>query len=127
MDIQKLFDEYTNLTESKTTIIKIGEYFEITTPYLNSDNDCLQIYIKQVGNNIYLSDDGASIGRLKMNGYFFNSEFKSHLYKILQQYEVELEEDNLITKSTINNFVCAKHLLIQAMLCLDRLQIQQPI
>ena len=44
LDIQKLIDEYAVWLKSEITFEKIGEYYEITTPYLDIDNDYLQIY-----------------------------------------------------------------------------------
>ena len=44
MDIQKMIDEYARWLKSEITFERIGEYYEITTPYLDSANDYLQIY-----------------------------------------------------------------------------------
>ena len=61
MDIQRLIDDYTSWLKSEITFDKIGEYYEITTPYLDNANDYLQIYVKQDGNEIYFTDDSATI------------------------------------------------------------------
>ena len=45
MDIQKLINDYTQWLKSEITFSKIGEYYEITTPYLDNANDYLQIYV----------------------------------------------------------------------------------
>ena len=41
MNIQKLIDDYTSWLRSETAFDKIGEYYEITTPYLDNANDYL--------------------------------------------------------------------------------------
>ena len=46
MDIQKLIDNYTSWLRSEITFEKVGEYYEITTPYLDNANDHLLIYFK---------------------------------------------------------------------------------
>lgn len=69
VDIQKLIDSYATWLKEEITCEKVGEYYEITTPYLDNANDYLQIYVKQEGNDIYFSDDGQIIRGLKMNGF----------------------------------------------------------
>ena len=56
MDIQKLIDDYTSWLKNEITFEKVGEYYEITTPYLDHANDYLQIYVKQEGNDIFFTD-----------------------------------------------------------------------
>ena len=71
MDIKKLIDDYATWLKSEISIKEFGEYYEITTPYLDDANDYLQIYVKQIGDEIYFSDDSATIGNLKMCGFKF--------------------------------------------------------
>lgn len=46
MDIKKMIDSYTDWLNKSISFEKIGEYYEITTPYLDRFNDYLQIYVK---------------------------------------------------------------------------------
>lgn len=119
MDIQKLIDEYTSWLKSEITFDKIGEYYEITTPYLDNANDYLQIYVKQDGDDIFFTDDSATMHGLKMNGFQLTPNRKTHLQRILCQYGVKLNGDELIAKVPINSFAHKKHLFIQAMLRID--------
>ena len=48
MDIQARIREYTDWLYSGFTATKVGEYYELTTPYLDRLNDHLQIYVRQV-------------------------------------------------------------------------------
>lgn len=52
LNIQKLIDDYAQWLKNEISFSKIGEYYEITTPYLDNANDYLQIYVRQVGNDI---------------------------------------------------------------------------
>ena len=119
MEISQLIDEYAAWLRSEITFDKIGEYYEITTPYIDSANDYLQIYVRQEGNDIYFSDDSATIHGLKINGFQFTPSRKEHLQKILYQYGVKLNKDELIAKVPIDGFARKKHLFIQAMLRID--------
>lgn len=119
MDIQKLIDEYALWLKREITFEKIGEYYEITTPYLDNANDYLQIYVRQLGEDIYFTDDCATIRNLKMSGFQFTPARKAHLQRILNQYGVKLDGDELISKAPAKNFAQKKHLFIQAMLRID--------
>ena len=119
MDIQKMIDEYARWLKSEITFERIGEYYEITTPYLDSANDYLQIYVRQDGENLLFTDDGYTINSLKMGGFQFIPPRKAHLDRILNQYGVKLCGDELTTKATPRDFPHKKHLLIQAMLRVD--------
>lgn len=119
MDIQKLIDDYATWLKSEITFEKIGEYYEITTPYMDNANDYLQIYVRQEGNDIYFTDDCATIHGLKMSGFQFSPNRKEHLQRILCQCGVKLNGDELVAKVPINGFAQKKHLFIQAILRID--------
>ena len=116
MDIQKLIDDYATWLKSEISIKEFGEYYEITTPYLDDANDYLQIYVKQVGDEIYFSDDSATIGNLKMCGFKFTPKKMGCLQQILNRYGVNLHGDELVAKTNVRNFAQKKHLFIQAIL-----------
>ena len=119
MDIQKLITEYAEWLKSEITFEKIGEYYEITTPYLDNANDYLQIYVRQEGNEIYFTDDAYTINNLKMSGIQFTGNRKEHLNKILRQYGIDLNGDELVAKAPIHAFPQKKHMFVQAMLRVD--------
>ena len=119
MDIQALIDDYAAWLKSEITFEKIGEYYEITTPYLDNANDYLQIYVRQDGNDIYFTDDSATIQGLKMGGFRFTKNRKEALQRILNQYGVKQKGDELTATASIKGFAQKKHLFIQAMLRID--------
>ena len=102
MDIQKLIENYTQWLKSEITFEKIGEYYEITTPFLDNANDYLQIYVKLDNDEIIITDDGAIINGLKMNGLKLTQNRKEHLDKILFQYGVKLDGDALVSKTSLS-------------------------
>lgn len=119
MDIQALIDDYATWLKSEISFEKIGEYYEITTPYLDSANDYLQIYVRQDGDDIFFTDDSATIHGLKMNGFQFTPNRKAYLQRIMNQYGIKLKGDELTAKAPIRGFAQKKHLFIQAMLRID--------
>ncbi len=119
MDIQKLIDDYSIWLKNEITVEQIGEYYEITTPYLDSSNDYLQIYIKQNGDNFILSDDSNTINKLYSMGLKLTKNRKEHLNRILLQYGVQLNKNELVANVPINEFAKRKHMFVQAMLKID--------
>lgn len=119
MDIQKLITEYAEWLKREITFEKIGEYYEITTPYLDNANDYLQIYVRQEGNEIYFTDDAYTINNLKMNGVQFKGPRKERLNRILSQYGIDLKGDELVAKVPVHAFPQKKHMFVQAMLRVD--------
>lgn len=119
MDIQKLIDNYANWLKSEISFEQYGEYYEITTPYLDSANDYLQIYVRQDGNDILFTDDGVIINSLEMNGVQFTPARKTLLKSILAQYGVNLQGKQLVSKGNICDFPQKKHFFVQAMMRID--------
>lgn len=119
MDIQKLIDDYANWLKSEISFEKLGEYYEITTPYLDSANDYLQIYVRQDGNDILFTDDGATLSGLEMNGFQLTPNRKTLLKSILLQYGVSLQDNQLVCRGNAHNFPQKKHLFVQAMMRVD--------
>lgn len=57
MEIKQLIDDYIHWLKKEITFEKIGEYYEITTPFLNSANDFIQIYVR-IDKNTYTEKIG---------------------------------------------------------------------
>lgn len=116
MDIQKYIDDYANWLKNEITFTKMGEYFEITTPFLDVYNDYLQLYVRQEGDTIYFSDDCYTMNLLAASGFVLTPNRKKQLKNILAQYGIELNRSELILKANAHEFPQKKHLFVQAML-----------
>ena len=116
MDIERLIDEYFKWLKSEITCEQVGEYYEITTPFLDSANDYVQIYVKQVGKDVFFSDDCETMRNLDIQGFNMTSKRKMQLDSILRQYGVSLDGEELVAKAPINRFAQSKHMFIQAIL-----------
>ena len=116
MDVKKYIDEYTEWLKGEITYSQVGEYYEINTPFLDNNNDYIQIYVRQDGNDIYFTDDGYTINELEMEGIKFTSARKQQLIYILNQYGVHLDGYELSLKAPANEFAKKKHIFIQCLL-----------
>jgi len=122
MDIQKMIDDYASWLKSEITISQYGEYFELTSPYLDRFNDYLQIYVKQdESGKITMTDDGYIIGSLLSSGISFRngSQRKIMLDRIIRNFSLKLDGNAITTIATMDSFPQKKHLMMQAMLSID--------
>ena len=121
LDPIKVKERYINWLEHEISVNKIGEYLEITSPFLDRYNDYLQVYAKlEVDDEIILTDDAYIINNLQMSGVDINSsKRKQVLESFLNKYNVKLEEDALVTRSGIEDFPQKILFLMQAMLNID--------
>jgi hypothetical protein len=122
MNIQEMINDYANWLKNEIVVSKFGEYYELTTPYLDRFNDYLQIYVKQEENGrITLTDDGYIIGNLLSSGISFRkgSKRKNMLDKIIRNFSLHLDDNAITTEATPADFPVKKHLMVQAMLNID--------
>lgn len=119
-EIQKLIDNYINWLRDKTALREVGDWVEITTPYLDRHNDYLQIYAKRQNGSYLLSDDGYVIEDLAHSGCKLDSPKRQELLRMtLGGFGVQMAEGELQVKATPENFSSKKHDLIQAMLAIN--------
>ncbi len=121
--------EYADWLYSGFSAVKIGEFYELTTPYLDRYNDHIQIYVKQNENGSYfLTDDGYIISNLKSSGVSISRSTKRRemLVRIARNFGVSVNGDNLEILAAKSNYPQKKHMLLQAMLTIDDMFIAEP-
>lgn len=116
MDVQKLMDDYFEWLKKETTFYQMGEYYEITTPFLDPINDCIQLYIKQEGDTIFFSDDGQTLHSLEMEGVNISKKRKQLMSSIAMQFNSKIVGKEIVAKSTIKDFPQQKLYFTQAIL-----------
>lgn len=119
-DIQELIESYPKWLAEQLTIRHVGEYEEITTPFLDRHNDWIQLYVKEVADNEYLlTDGGYTLGDLADCGVSLDTgKRRSILQTNLLRFGVFLADDNdeLVVHATKSTFPQKKHNLIHAIL-----------
>lgn len=116
MDIQNYIDDYVKWLKSEISFTKMGEYYEITSPFLDVNNDYTQIYVKQEENNIIFTDDSNTLYMLESHGFSLTPNRKQQLKNILDQFGVSLKGHELTMRAPANEFPQRKHMFIQAIL-----------
>lgn len=119
-DITPLLDKYYAWLRDKTAWKTIDKWVEITAPYLDRNNDYIQIYLKKTDDGFLLTDDSATILGLKQEGCVLDSPKRKDLLNLtLNGYGVTLNGDQLQVSATQDNFAVRKHSLIQAILAVN--------
>ncbi len=117
-DIEELLGQYRTWLQQKTALRNLGEWVEITTPFLDRHNDCIQLFARRGDGGWLLSDDGYTIADLETSGLDVRSgKRREILENTLRGFGVSLGEDNDLTVTASDaQFPFKKHNLIQAMI-----------
>lgn len=123
-EVQSLLERYWKWLRDETILREIGDWVEITTPYLDRHNDCLQIYARRQDNGFILTDDGYTIEDLVQSGCSIDSPKRQDLLRVtLNGFGIRLNgaATALEVSASADNFALRKHNLVQAMLAVNDL------
>lgn len=117
-EINKLIANYYQWLADNTIVShdRQTDWFAVNTPFVGLMNDHIEIFVKKVGDKIYLSDDGETIWNLESLGVnvLKSSSRKKILRCIELNYGVKINEKEITSEATIDNFPAKKHALLQA-------------
>jgi hypothetical protein len=121
-EVQQLIDEYLQWLKHSTSLREVGEWVEITTPYLDRHNDHLQFYVGRDNGGYLLTDDGWVIEDLRRSGCDIDTPKRRELLQLtLNGFGIERRDDDLITHARADTFNQRKHNFVQAMLAVNDL------
>ncbi len=121
-EIQTLLDQYSIWLRDKTALRPLDDWVEITTPFLDRNNDYMQIYAKKEPCGYLLTDDGYVLGDLEQSGCRLDTPKRQALLRsALNGFGVQLHADRIEVRATRETFALRKHSLIQAMLAVNDL------
>lgn len=116
--INTLMDNYYSFLKEKTLVTanSSSDWIEISTPFVGLFNDTVDIYAKKEGSKIILSDDGNTLRDLELSGLEISRspKRKEILDRILINYGVRINGEELITEATERDFPQKKLNLISA-------------
>lgn len=119
-DIQNLIDKYQLWLRDRTVLRQVNDWVEITTPYLDRNNDYIQIYAQRNNGDYLLTDDGWVLDDLIQSGCNLDSPKRQSLLKMtLNGFGVQLKNGQLQILASPDNFALRKHNLVQAMLAVN--------
>ncbi len=121
-DIQELLDKHIAWLKTSINLREIGDWVEITTPFVDRHNDMLQIYARPENGHFVLTDDGHTITDLESSGCSLATPKRQEILNMtLNGFGVKMHDDQLRVTATPENFPLRKHNLIQAMLAVNDL------
>lgn len=122
--MSELINSYYDWLKKNTLLDEKGSFTEITTPFLDRHNDCIQFYSKINSNGeVFLTDDGYVISDLISSGFSFKTPKRKNMLKnILLNYHIELDKNSCLTTScSIKDFPHKQHFYIQGILAINDL------
>jgi hypothetical protein len=128
-EINQLLAEYTAWLNSKISVAKYGEIYELTTPFLDRFNDYLQIYvIPEKDGELTLTDGGYIIDNLLSSGVTLKQGSKklNRIYQIIRNFGLNLNGNKITVTAQESQFAQKKHAMVQAMLAIDELYETEP-
>lgn len=95
------------------------DIFRITLPFMDRNNDFIDIYIIDNKNQSYtLTDDGATLNDLQISGFEIKGQKRNDIFhSVISSYGVSLSDNNeLIINCSYNDLPLKKHMLAQCMI-----------
>ena len=116
--IEQMMNEYFSWMKSNYKYKELDSSAEITTPFRNYLNDYIRIYVDSLPNNKFkLSEDGLTINELEMFGVDINTKTRNRIIQdVLNQFNLVLDDDEIIANVENEGFAQSKHNLIQGIL-----------
>lgn len=113
--IQGYINGYLSFLKDHSREIAISENIsKITLPFLDSLNDCTEIYIVKQNNEFIVTDNGETLSNLNFNGIALRGMARQNIFnRIINSYGVQIESNSLFIKANSANLYLKKHLLLQ--------------
>lgn len=118
-----IVEDYLAWIRRSTTIRETGEWWEITTPFLDRHNDMIQLYARTQGEAVELSDDGYTIADLESSGCSVSQGKRARLLEeVLNGFRVARDDHGALTiSSKRSDLPNAVNRLLQASLAVSDL------
>ena len=118
--IESLLTSYSTWIRDRTSVRQGDGYVEITTPFLDRHNDCLQIYVTRRNGKFVLSDGGYLLDDLELSGCEMNTaRRRAMLTATLNGFGVRENGRALEVTASDIDFPLSTHNLVQAMLAVN--------
>ena len=119
-EMQSLLDGYWKSLKDRTSLRAVDDWIEITTPYLDRHNDCIQIYARRSENGYLLTDDAYVLEDLEQSGYAIDHpRYRTLVDAALNGFGVRVREGALEVEASRATFGVRKHNLLQAMMAVE--------
>jgi len=114
-NITKFVNDYGKYIQEEINIIKAGDYYEVTVPYLDWDNDFIQFYIQRDDDQVVFTDDGITLHTFTQ-GENDCKIIEEKLNDFSYRFSVKLNNGEIVAKTHIDNFLWRFHTYIHGLL-----------
>jgi hypothetical protein len=114
-----LLDNYYKWLQSQTFVSqdKRTNWISISTPFIGLFNDNIEFFVKKKDNEIIFSDDGETLYNLGLIGVNFKKGERKNIFeRILLNYGINIKNDELFIKTSVEKFPQKKHNFLSAMM-----------
>ncbi len=119
-EVESVLELYWAWLRNRTGLRELDDWVEITTPYLDRHNDCLQIYVRSDKDGFVLADDGYVLNDLEQSGYAVtNARCRELIEATLKRFGVRRKGNVLEVEACVATFADRKHNLLRAMLAVE--------
>lgn len=119
MDFNNRVNGYFDWLKKSTVVEKLPDgCFSVATPFMDSHNDGLVVYVSQDGDSYKFSDGANVISDLQTSG-IGSVINKERIKRIARSYNVDVVDDELTMSADDGNFNVRLHLFIATMVALS--------
>jgi len=114
---EQIIDAYLSWLRERISAESVGEFVEITTPFLDRHNDRIQVYAKRDNSGYLLTDGGYTLSDLRSCGLELNTPKKQDIFDTtIRGFGISLEDGQLVVRASDSDIGRRKHNLLQAIL-----------
>ena len=114
---EPIIEAYLAWLRERISVEQVGEFVEITTPFLDRHNDRIQVYAKRDDSGYLLTDGGYTLSDLRSSGLELNTPRKQEIFDVtLRGFGVSFEDGQLVVRASEREVGRKKHNLLQAVM-----------
>lgn len=118
-----VIESYLTWLRGKLKTTQTEDYIELSTPFLDDNNDHIQVYISKRNGDFKVSDDGDTIRELRSSGLELKGPIRERiLWNTLLGLGVQLDGDELTAIASVRNLPQKVHDVIQASISLGEMR-----
>lgn len=123
-NIFALLDDYTSWLRKSSTVERIGEWNEVTLPFLDCSGDDLVFYVRiDRGNSVAFTDDGYTFATLEHKGVSITEKRLERMRCLVRRYGVNITANSEVTLDAEDSYANALNCYVQALLSLNSMNL----
>lgn len=119
-DVPALLDDYTSWLRKSSAVERVGEWNEVTLPFLDCSGDDLVFYVRiDRSNSVAFTDDGYTFATLNHKGVSITEKRLERMQCLARRYGVSITNKGEVTLDAEDSYANALNRYAQALLSLN--------